>query len=135
MFTQLLYQILSFKTKIVRLRNTKLELSLADSLPKQILGLMHRPSIARNQGMLFTFRSNAMHSIWMYHMNFSIDCIWIDDGGKVVDLVPNMKPCDQMLSCPTYYPKEKARYVLELKAGMAKSLGIRAGTNLISIVR
>ncbi|MDE1846200.1 MAG: DUF192 domain-containing protein [Candidatus Micrarchaeota archaeon] len=134
MLTRLLYKILTFKTKVVRFRDAKLELFLADSLPKQILGLMHRSSLAQTQGMLFTFSSNARHGIWMYHMNFAIDCIWIGERGDVVDLIANIKPCKGMLSCPTYYPSANAKYVLELKAGAAKRLGIRSGTNLSPVL-
>ncbi|MDE1869920.1 MAG: DUF192 domain-containing protein [Candidatus Micrarchaeota archaeon] len=135
MFTKLLYEILSFRTKGVKVKNTKLELLIADSLPKQILGLMHRPQINPNQGMLFVFRTDSRHSIWMYNMRFSIDCIWINEAGKVVDLVEGMKPCTSMLGCTAYYPKEEARYVLELRSGAAKRLGIKIGSSLSSIIR
>ncbi|MDE1870443.1 MAG: DUF192 domain-containing protein [Candidatus Micrarchaeota archaeon] len=134
MFTKLLYEILSFRTKSVKIRNTKVELFIADSLPKQILGLMHRPQINSNQGMLFIFRTDSRHSIWMYHMLFSIDCIWINEAGRVVDIVAGMKPCNSMMDCPTYYPRDQARYVLELKAGSAKRLGIKIGSSLSSII-
>ncbi|HVA82989.1 MAG TPA: DUF192 domain-containing protein [Candidatus Aquilonibacter sp.] len=135
MITELLYKLLSFRTKRVRIGRMSLNLWVASSTPQHILGLMHKPRIFQDQGMLFVFESDASHDIWMYNMNFAIDCIWIDRNGKVVEIINDMNPCGGMLDCPAYSPAEDSRYVLELKAGMAKKLKISKGANLGAIIR
>lgn len=126
---------LSFETKIVNFKKQKFSIMLADSFPKQLLGLMHRPEISANQGMLFTFGTHGKPSIWMHNMHFAIDCIWIDQNGKVVHLVKNMKPCTSMLNCPTYVPPLPAKHVLEIKAGISDKLKISKGTDLSSFIK
>lgn len=94
-----------------------------DSLREQ--GLSHRAGLRENEGMLFIFQEDAMHSFWMKDMLFSIDMIWISADKKVVYIVANAAPETYPSS---FVPTEPARYVLEVPAGFAARHGISVGS-------
>ena len=98
-----------------------------------MIGLMFRKKLAKNAGMLFTviFRNEGFHSIWMYHMLFPIDVLWISKKQKVVDFVTAIKPAKSMGDTKTYAPKARAKYILELNAGEIKRnrLKIKSGVH------
>lgn len=131
--TRLMRKFVKYKHARARIGGKKLSLIVADSFPKLMLGLMHMRSIKESEGMLFVFSRNAHHGIWMRNMLFPIDIIWLDEKFEVVDIVENAKPCHGLLGCTTYMPMSPARYVLELKAGASKRLGIKKGSRLVII--
>jgi uncharacterized protein len=83
------------------------------------MGLMFRPSLAADRGMLFIFEEPAFHGIWMKNCKFPIDILWLDDQRKVVHLAENVPPC-KAEPCPVYEPLRRASYVVELNAGEAR---------------
>jgi len=83
------------------------------------MGLMFRPSLAEDRGMLFIFEQPAFHGIWMKNCKFPIDILWLDDQRKVVHLAENVPPC-KAEPCPVYEPLRRASYVVELNAGAAR---------------
>src|SRR4029077_12468243 len=50
------------------------------------MGLMFRPSLPSDRGMLFVFAQPDFHGIWMKNCKFPIDILWLDDAHKVVHL-------------------------------------------------
>lgn len=93
------------------------------------LGLMHRPSLRADRGMLFLFPVTDVHSFWMKDTLIPLDMVWIDDVSRVVDVKANVPPC-KADPCPSYTPSGAARYVLELAAGQAASHRVTAGATL-----
>ncbi|MEI6437972.1 MAG: DUF192 domain-containing protein [Candidatus Omnitrophota bacterium] len=89
-------------------------------------GLMGRGSLADDEAMLFVFDSPGDYPFWMKNMNFAIDMIWLDDNKRVVHLETAVPACKKD-PCPVYDPKEPARYVIELNAGVAQEAGIQPG--------
>jgi uncharacterized membrane protein (UPF0127 family) len=108
----------------------RISVELADSFVKKMIGLMHRPGIGEDEGMLFVLSSPSitMASITMLSMRFSIDAVWLDGGMRIVDIARNLEPSRSIFD--THAPKREAKYVLELKAGTAKRLGMKAGDRL-----
>ena len=45
-------------------------------------GLMYRPSLDQNTGMLFAFTRDDKDSFWMKNMHFSLDILWINSDGR-----------------------------------------------------
>jgi hypothetical protein len=119
------YIIFKSKTTIKRvtINNTPIEAEVADTTLKRIKGLMFRESLEKEKGMLFLFDDDGYHGIWMMNMKFPIDIIWIDSDHKIVDIVKNAQPCKVL--CPSYKPKEKARYVIEVNAGFTDRHSIK----------
>ena len=129
-----LYRILKPRYALVTVshRGRPMKAYLADSFSKKMFGLMYRDRLENGRGMLFVLgrESVAEASIWMLNMRFSIDVVWMDSGGRVVDILENAKPCSSMLGCRTYAPESKAKYVLELNSGSVRRLGIRRGERI-----
>lgn len=76
----------------------------------QFRGLMFRPHLATNDGLLFVeeTESRLNSSIHMFFMNFDIAVIWADASKKVVDVqLARRWP-------PFYFPARPATYILEL---------------------
>ncbi len=112
-------------TTKVTIGKTTIEAEIADTLPKQITGLMFRKSLPEDRGMLFIFDRDDYHGIWMMNMSISLDIVWINSDYKIVDIVKNAPPCK--LVCPVYRPKDLARYVLEVNSGFTDNYSIKIG--------
>src|SRR4249920_757954 len=74
------------------------------------MGLMFRPSLPRDRGMLFLFERPDFHGIWMKNCKFPIDIVWLDAGHKVVHLAEKVPPCTAKVdaNCEVYYPIARA---------------------------
>jgi uncharacterized protein len=86
------------------------------------MGLMFRPSLPLDHGMLFLFERADFHSIWMRNCKFPIDILWLDAQHKVVHLAEKVPPCTarEASDCEVYQPLARANYVVELSAGQAR---------------
>jgi hypothetical protein len=83
------------------------------------MGLMFRPSLLRDRGMLFVFETTDFHGIWMKNCRFPIDILWLDEERKIVHVAEAVPPC-KAEPCPVYNPLRRAAYVVELNAGQAR---------------
>jgi hypothetical protein len=91
-------------------------------------GLGGRESLPDDRGMLFVFPEPGRHAFWMKDMLISIDIIWISAGGRVVDIQaaqPEPGVPDPQLK--RYNPGGEAKYVLEVRAGLAAEKGVQVG--------
>jgi uncharacterized membrane protein (UPF0127 family) len=102
---------------------------LAASPEERARGLMFRDRIQEDQGMLFLFSEEDVHSFWMKNMRFPIDILWLDKAKRIVHLESRVPPCPQE-PCPTYVPASAAAYVLELQSGCAEKHGLRLSDRL-----
>jgi len=83
------------------------------------MGLMFRPSLPLDHGMLFVFENEDFHGFWMKNCRFPIDMVWLDRDRRVVHVAEAVPPC-KADPCPTYSPLRKASYVVEMNAGQAR---------------
>jgi uncharacterized membrane protein (UPF0127 family) len=83
------------------------------------MGLMFRPSLPRDRGMLFIFERPDFHGIWMKNCRFPIDIVWLDEERRVVHVAEAVPPC-KADPCPVYTPLRRAAFVVELNAGQAR---------------
>jgi len=127
-FLFIIFNMLMGSTKFVTVKigNATIKTELADTLPKQIKGLMFRKSLPEDEGMWFDFKNDGYPKIWMMNMSFPIDIVWINSDLEVVHIVKNAQPCG--LKCESYGSAEKARYVLEVNANFTDLKGIKIGS-------
>ena len=97
---------------------------LAVSEAQRARGLMGRPRILPDQGMLFVFDTEAIHSFWMKNTLVALDMIWLDRDHRIVHIAPDVQPCPGD-PCPSTTPARPGLYVLELKAGMAADFKLK----------
>ena len=101
-----------------------LELALT---PEEVqTGLMFRPTLAKDRGMLFVFDDERFPSFWMKNTLIALDLVFLDNTGTVVDVIADVQPCSAE-PCPQFAPEQPARAVLEIAAGRAAVLGIIEG--------
>jgi uncharacterized membrane protein (UPF0127 family) len=104
---------------------------LADTVEERARGLMFRPSLEKNRGMLFAFAEPQPWSFWMKNTRVPLDIIWMDQKKKIVHIERNVPTCSRTDDgCPQYQPNENASYVLELAAGSATTLNLQRGATL-----
>jgi len=116
------------KIKKITLGKGTFEVSLAVDKEERRKGLSGRESIRDNEGMFFIFPREGNYPFWMKDMKFPIDIIWLSKDLRVVEIKENVQP----ESFPeTFAPKEKALYVVELKAGSSKKYNIKLGDKVV----
>ena len=103
-----------------------LQVEIADTDAKRELGLMHRPSLGSNKGMLFIFDKEEAHTFWMKNTLISLDMLFINADRRVITIAPNTTP----LSEATIAPQGPVQYVLEVNAGYAAKNGVRVGNQI-----
>lgn len=104
---------------------------IADSPDKRMKGLMFRPSMAPDRGMLFQFPENGDHTFWMKNTLISLDIFWLDESGNILHIETNVPICTRKDdSCPRVRAGSQSIQVLELNAGMAKKFELAVGKQL-----
>ncbi len=89
-------------------------------------GLMFRRSMPADQGMLFDFGRVEPVSMWMQNTYLLLDMLFVRPDGTIARIAPNT----EHLSTRTIPSGEPVLAVLELNAGTAARLGIKAGDRL-----
>jgi hypothetical protein len=102
---------------------------LADTEEERIRGLMYRESLCDDCGMLFVFNEDSQGGFWMKNCEISLDIIFIDEEGLIVDMAENFEPCPAN-PCPVYDPKHSYRYALEVNGGWAEENKVRIGDSV-----
>jgi len=105
-----------------RSRNTLLgsKVTLASSWMSRLRGYIGRPEPRPGEGILLV-RCNAIHTFWM---SFDLDVLFLDEKGKVLELVESLRPWRRTRRVPG------ARYVLEVPAGTVEASGTLVGDEL-----
>ncbi len=114
-------------TKKVCIKDICLQAEIADSKAEKTRGLMYRPSLAWESGMLFIFDEELLHSFWMKNTLIPLDMIWIDSDKNIVDITQNALPCKEQQECESFTPLSGAKYVLEVNSGFTEQNKIKVG--------
>lgn len=113
----------------VQLGETWISLEVTQTPQEQALGLMFRPSLEDDRGMLFEFDPARPVSFWMKNVVISLDMLFVREG-KLVAIAPEVPPCTT-IPCPTYGPAEAVDQVIELRGGRAAELGLKPGDPVV----
>lgn len=62
-------------------------------------------------------------------MLISLDLLFVDEQGKLVQIFREVPPCKAM-PCETYRAEQPLRFVIEVAAGTADRLGLQEGDQL-----
>jgi uncharacterized membrane protein (UPF0127 family) len=92
-------------------------------------GMMFRDSLDPDRGMLFVHGQPGNYPYWMYQVKIPLDIIWLDSNRRIVEMSLDTPPCEKgpASTCPNYGGKQKAQFVLELAAGVARKHGLQVG--------
>jgi uncharacterized protein len=86
-------------------------------------GLMFRQFLPEERGMLFDFGSNQGVSMWMRNTYIALDMLFIRADGVVHHIHERAQPLDET----PISSRGDVRFVLEINAGIAAKLGLKAG--------
>ncbi|MDX7952521.1 DUF192 domain-containing protein [Lichenihabitans sp. Uapishka_5] len=86
-------------------------------------GLMFRKIMAADHGMLFDFAQPQTVSMWMKNTYLPLDMVFIDKAGTVINVAHDAKPLSEAI-IPS---RGTVLGVLEINAGVAEAIGLKAG--------
>jgi len=89
-------------------------------------GLMFVRELPPDRGMLFLFEFPQEVAFWMKDTVLSLDLVFIDPAGKVLNIAANAKP----YSLDPIESRGRAIAVLEVVAGTARTIGLKAGDTI-----
>jgi len=100
---------------------------IADDPDEQARGLMFRTQMDEDAGMLFIFPSPRSAAFWMKNTVLSLDIVFIDATGRVLNVAEKTTPFSEAV-----LPSDgEALAVLEVHAGEAARRGFGPGTQVI----
>ncbi len=114
---------LRFVDKNTRDLISEIDIEIADTNFDRALGLMFRPVMQEDRGMLFKFGEEEIQSFWMRNTIISLDILYVNSKGEIVSIYKNTETQSDK-SMPSDKP---AIYVVEVNAGYCDSLGIEIG--------
>lgn len=100
---------------------------LALDFEQQRRGLMFVRELPEETGMLFIYDEPGVRSMWMKNTYIPLDIVFAREDGTVSSVISDTEP----LSLQSLRATEAVIYVLELNAGVARRLGIGAGSRLL----
>ena len=127
LFFALLPSILAKPFIDVQLGSNHYQLEVVENEDDKKRGLSGRSNIRDDQGMIFIYAEQDRRCMWMKDMNFSIDIIWLDENEVISHIEANVTPETYPNS---FCGETDAKYVIELKGGVADSNGVRVGDNV-----
>jgi len=101
----------------------RFEVEMALSPAQQEVGLMSRPSVAADGGMLFNWPTVQQSRMWMCNTLASLDMVFIKPDGTIDSIAENTVP----QSLAEVDSRGPVRATLELAAGTTAKLDIRVG--------
>ncbi|WP_017654101.1 DUF192 domain-containing protein [Fortiea contorta] len=118
-------QQLPISAQAVAPNGTKIQLEVAQTPEQQAMGLMHRPALAPDRGMLFQFATAQPVRFWMKNVPVPLDMVFMRDG--VVKYIQVAAPPCVSEPCSTYGPNTPIDTVIELRSGRSAELTLKAG--------
>ncbi|HTP79974.1 MAG TPA: DUF192 domain-containing protein [Bacteroidota bacterium] len=105
---------------------TSIDIEIADDDSKRETGLMGRPAMEEQQGMLFIFQEERSVDFWMKNTIIPLDMIFVDSRNVVVTIQRNTTPYSEQ----TYSSGVPVLYVIEVVAGFADRHQIVPGSKV-----
>jgi hypothetical protein len=102
---------------------------------EQMRGLMYRETLPKDRCMIFLYTEDGHHTIWMKNCLISLDVVWVDAEGRIVELVEKAPPLSPLYVgpdalAPTYGGKVLSRHFVEFPEGTIRRLGLKQGDRI-----
>jgi uncharacterized membrane protein (UPF0127 family) len=97
----------------------------ADERSREV-GLMYRPALAPNHGMLFVFDEPMQACMWMRNTLIPLSVAFLDGDGHIVN-IEEMDARTENLHCA----RHAVPYALEMARGWFSERGLKAGQTVI----
>jgi uncharacterized membrane protein (UPF0127 family) len=103
------------------------QVEMALTMDQQITGLMFRPSVPADGGMLFDWGAPRESQMWMRNTISSLDMLFINADGSIRSIAEHTVP----QSLAVIDSRGPVRATLEVAAGTAERLDIRVGDHVL----
>ncbi len=115
---------------VVSVDGQDFQVELAYTRAKRGQGLMYRGKLGADEGMLFLFADEGQRSFYMKNCWIDLDALFIRADGTIANIHTMRVPKEGQET--GYYDSDgPVKYVLEVRAGTAKKLGIRAEAKVV----
>ena len=101
---------------------------VADDPDLRSHGLMERPGLRLDHGMVFVYPDEQPRSFWMKNTMLPLSIAFVDAGGRIVRLA-DMEPFDET-PVPSLHP---AMYALEMEQGWFAAHGVQLGEKVTGL--
>jgi uncharacterized membrane protein (UPF0127 family) len=102
-------------------------IELANTPAERALGLMYRRALPADAGMLFLYDKPQPLTMWMRNTFIPLDMVFIGVDGKVHRIESRTEPFSTQLISS----EGAVQGVLELNAGTAANIGLKAGDEVV----
>lgn len=117
----------AFPISTLKINQARFTIEIATTQAQQEQGLMNRKTMKDDAGMLFVFEKSEPVFMWMKNTYISLDMVFIDEQGAIIQIAENTKPLSEAIISGT----KPTKAVLELKAGTCKKQSIQIGDKVI----
>ena len=100
---------------------------IAKTAEERSKGLMYREQLNQKEGMLFLYPYNQVIKMWMKNTLISLDMIFFNNKGKIIEIFKMTTPKD----LTPIGPNVKLKGVLEINGGLTSYLNINKGDLII----
>ena len=92
---------------------------------QRAIGLMNRPTMPTNDGMLFVFEQPGQQCFWMKNTLLPLSIAFLADDGSIVN-IEDMKP----QSLDSHCSAKPVRFALEMNQGWFAKRALKPGTKI-----
>lgn len=114
-----------FKTVELGFGLYRIDAEVADNDSTRQTGLMNRPQMGNQQGMVFVFEQRQRHCMWMRNTLIPLSVAFMDDDGKIIN-IEDMAPRTEQDHCAL----RPARFALEMNQGWFKTHAVKPGDTI-----
>jgi len=107
---------------VLNLNGQSIEAEVVATPEARARGLMFRPGLPENAGMLFVFPRAERQCMWMQNTRIPLSVAFLDAAGRILNIA-EMAPETRTLHCSA----GPARYAVEMNAGWFARRGGQAG--------
>lgn len=100
-----------------------INIEIAESPQRRETGMMGRPTLDENNGMLFIFEEDQELAFWMMNTLVSLDMVFVNSRMEIVTIQAKATP----FSTESYRASKPGMYVVEVNAGFCEQHGIQEG--------
>jgi uncharacterized membrane protein (UPF0127 family) len=106
----------------------KVTAEVANSYDERTLGLMNRPKLGADAGMLFVWDGKVNGGFWMKNTLIPLSIAYMERDGTTLEVLKilDMEPCTTP-TCPTYPPGLQYDAALEVNQGWFADHGVDEG--------
>ncbi|GAC1037461.1 hypothetical protein thsps117_22180 [Pseudomonas sp. No.117] len=109
----------------LRIGDQRLRVEIATTPSQRAQGLMGRPPLRADEGMLFVFPGDEQRCLWMRDTPSPLAAAFITARGEILNTA-EMQPLSDTRHCS----RAPARYALETAAGWFSTRGLGQGTRV-----